>query len=90
MLTRPPQPELTGGEEQPEPACTGRWFVYDVLIDTSGGPIWHEAVREARDICSRCQLWRTCLAENRGEEWAEAVITGKSAQQKAMQRRRAA
>lgn len=67
-------PALTGGEDQPRPACEGRWFVYDILVDYSSGPVFQQAQREARSICSTCPLAASCLTANRAEPWAAAVL----------------
>ena len=69
-----PQPALTGGEDRPQPACAGRWFVYDVLHELTAGPVFRSAQREARQICGSCPLMAECLRANRGEPWAAAIV----------------
>lgn len=76
------QPDRTGGEDRPAPACAGNPEPYDTLIDVTSGPVFHWAVAEARAICSTCALFAECMTANRGEPWAAAVITGKSLQQR--------
>lgn len=68
----------TGGTDATETPCAGRWFVYDILVDNSSGPAYHNAIAEARAICATCPISTACLLANRDEEWAQAVITGKT------------
>lgn len=56
------------------PNCLGRWYVYDVLIDHSSGPVPRHAVDEARTICGGCPLMVACLREHRTEKWAQLIV----------------
>ena len=58
--------------------CMGRSDVYDRLIDHTGGWEHRYAVGEARKICGGCDVIASCLRDNRGEEWAQAIIGGAS------------
>ena len=77
-----PTPPRTNGAEAVAVPCAGRWFVYDVLVDQTSGAVFRAALTEARSICATCDLFAECMTANRGEPWAEAVITGKSLQQR--------
>lgn len=81
-----PSSTLTGGDDRPATPCKERWFPFEVLIERTGGDQWRSAVDEARGMCARCPIWQTCLVENRDEEWAIAVTTGKSIQQRAAEK----
>ena len=83
------QPDRTGGEDRPAPACAGRTEPYDTLIDVTSGPVFHWAVAEARAICSTCDLFAECMTANRGERWAEAVLGDKRAPKYVSDQRRA-
>ena len=72
----------TGRDEAVVTPCVDRWFIYDVLIDYKGGALFHDALATAREICSTCPLWTSCLAENANEEWAKAIITNRSVRQR--------
>ena len=67
-------PARTGGEERPEPACAGRWDIYDVLIDQARGEWTRGVIREARVICGSCPLQQACLTANRDEQWAQLIL----------------
>ena len=56
--------------------CMGRSEVYDQLVDHTGGWEHRYAVGEARKICGGCDVIASCLRDNRGEEWAQAIIGG--------------
>ena len=60
--------------EPGQPACLGKPEPYDVLVDVISGPAHRAAVREARELCSTCPLFATCLRDNRDEMWAKAIL----------------
>ena len=62
------------GVDKFTPPCSGRWDVYDVLVDYTNGPLYHDARREARDICSGCPIQRQCLTANRDEGWVKSLV----------------
>lgn len=53
--------------------CDGRWFVFDVLIDKSDGPVYAHARDEARVICAGCPIRVQCHTDNADEKWAAAI-----------------
>lgn len=66
-----------------ETPCRNHPAPFDVLIDYSGGgPEFRVALHEARELCAACPIWAACLRENRDQEWAKAVITGRSTRQR--------
>lgn len=60
--------------DTPQPNCAGNPWPYDVLHDTTAGPDFELAVRDARAICGGCALQTTCLGGNRHEPWAAAIL----------------
>lgn len=57
-----------------KPACAGRPEPYDALMDYISGPQYRAALDAARSICGSCPLSPTCLRDNLGERWANAVL----------------
>lgn len=82
-------PGLTGGDDRPRTPCMDNRHVYDALIDRPLSAEARYVVEEARAICATCPVWQPCLTANAGEEWAKAVITGKTLQARAAARRAA-
>lgn len=76
-------PTLTGGQDHPETPCMSNRPVYDELIDRPNGADVRYVIEKARALCATCPIWQACLTANAGEEWAIAVATGRSVQQRA-------
>lgn len=57
-----------------EPACLGRPEPYDTLMDYISGPEYRTALETARSLCGACPISATCLRDNIGERWANAVL----------------
>ena len=66
-------PAMVGGEDRPEPACAGRTYVYDTLIEYGATRTARGALEEAREICGGCPLATRCRDLNAEEEWAKLV-----------------
>ena len=77
------QPALTGGDDRPATPCVDHVPVYDALIDNPHSSTARFVIEKARGICATCPVWQRCLTDNAGEEWAQAVATGKTLMQRA-------
>lgn len=70
-------PQLERGEERPTPACDGKPYAFDVLIDYAAGAEFRWAVREAREMCATCPIQLACYLENKDEQWMQALMATK-------------
>lgn len=82
-----PQPARTTGADAVTTPCAETPWPFDTLIEVTSGERFHNAVTAARAVCGRCPIQQACLVENRREDWARAVITGKSVMQRRTGRR---
>lgn len=67
--------------DRPIPNCFGKPEPFDALMDSTGGPGFRAALREARALCDGtptspvCPLRDACHTENTDEPWLQAMRT---------------